>query len=306
MADPANTRALLDQPLDAFLAYLADERRYSPKTVASYRRDLAGLRDWLLAKALNDWSDLQPAHLRRYIALRHREGLGSRSLQRLLSATRSFYRYLQKQGRAARNPAADAVAPKAPKRLPKTIDHEQIERLLVIPGNDPLAIRDRALMELFYSSGLRLAELASLDRAALDLSAGLARIEKGKGAKTRIVPVGSKARQALHAWLKARPDLMRGETDALFLSRNGHRLSHRAIQQRLKYWAVRQGLDQTIHPHRLRHAFASHLLESSGDIRAVQELLGHANISSTQIYTHLDFQHLAEVYDKAHPRARKR
>ncbi len=296
----------LDSSLQAFLAWLSDERHYSPRTVQAYRRDLLGVRDFISARGVDDWRALQPEDLRRYIVQRHRQGLKGRSLQRQLSALRSFFRYLQKQGLADHNPAIDAPAPKAAKRLPKTIEHEQIERLLAIPGNDPLTVRDRALMELFYSSGLRLAEIAALDCDALDLSSGLVRIERGKGGKTRIVPVGGKARQALREWLKVRPGLLRGESNALFLGKNGNRLGHRAIQQRLKHWAVRQGLDQNIHPHRLRHAFASHLLESSGDIRAVQELLGHANISTTQVYTHLDFQHLAEVYDQAHPRARKR
>jgi len=295
----------LTPQLESFLQYLSDEKHYSIHTVTSYRRDLSVLREYLVSEKTPAWGALTPRQVRQFISARHAAGLQSRSLQRQLSTIRSFYKYLQVRGEVTQNPAEDIPTPKAPQRLPKTVEHEQVERLLAIVGDDALTVRDRAFMELFYSSGLRLAEIAALDCGSLDLSAAQVRIEKGKGSKSRIVPVGKPARTALRQWLKLRPDLIKLETDALFISKLGSRLSHRSIQQRLKHWAVRQGLDQNIHPHRLRHAFASHLLESSGDIRAVQELLGHANISTTQVYTHLDFQHLAEVYDKAHPRARK-
>ncbi len=295
----------LTPQLDSFLEYLGDEKHYSIHTVTSYRRDLTVLREFLVSEKTSAWDALTPRQVRQFISARHASGLQGRSLQRQLSTIRSFFKYLQVRGEATQNPAEDIPTPKAPQRLPKTVEHEQVERLLAIVGDEPLTVRDRAFMELFYSSGLRLAEIAALDCGSLDLSSGQVRIEKGKGSKSRIVPVGKPARKALREWLTVRPDLLKLETDALFISKLGSRLSHRSIQQRLKHWAVKQGLDQNIHPHRLRHAFASHLLESSGDIRAVQELLGHANISTTQVYTHLDFQHLAEVYDKAHPRARK-
>ena len=295
----------LTPQIDSFLQYLGDEKHYSSHTVAAYRSDLFSLQDFLKSENISRWGSLTARQVRKLITARHAAGLQSRSLQRQLSSIRSFYKFLQIHGVVTINPADDIPTPKAPQRLPKTIEHEQVERLLSIPGDEPLTIRDRAVMELFYSSGLRLAEIAALDCGSLDLSSAQVRIEKGKGSKSRVVPVGAPARKALKEWLNIRPTLIKLETDALFISKRGSRLSHRSIQQRLKHWAVRQGLDQNIHPHRLRHAFASHLLESSGDIRAVQELLGHANISTTQVYTHLDFQHLAEVYDKAHPRARK-
>ncbi len=298
----------LTASLDSFLGHLAGEKRYSPHTVSSYRRDLEALCRFLDERGCRDWGSLNTAQLRRFIALRHEGGLQGRSLQRQLSAIRSFFRFMRKQGWVDHDPAADVAAPKAPARLPATVEHEQVERLLAVDAREPLAVRDKAIMELFYSSGLRLAEIVGLDCEHLDLVDGLVRIERGKGGKTRVVPVGRAAREALRAWLGRRADFLKPgvEPNALFLSRNGTRLGCRAIQQRLRYWARKQGLDQNIHPHRLRHAFASHLLESSGDIRAVQELLGHANIRTTQVYTHLDFQHLAQVYDQAHPRARKR
>jgi integrase/recombinase XerC len=206
----------------------------------------------------------------------------------------------------AANPASDVPSPKLPGRLPKTLDVDQIARLLELEGDDPLVLRDRAVMELFYSSGLRLSELTGLDVADLDLAEGLVRVT-GKGGKERIVPVGRKAREALTQWLNARREIL-GEAaeEALFVSRLGRRLSTRSVQTRVREWARRLGMATGVHPHQLRHSFATHLLESSGDLRAVQELLGHANIGTTQIYTHLDFQHLARIYDKSHPRARKR
>lgn len=296
----------LDSTLEDFIGFLQREKRYSPHTLTGYRRDLRNLQDWLQQQKIAQWNDVTHKQIRRFIAQRHALGIQGRSLQRQLSAIRAFYRYRQRTGKATTNPAEDIPTPKQAQRLPKSLDNESLERLLNIPGDEPLTLRDRAIMELLYSSGLRLAEIAALNLADLDLQSGLVDIKKGKGSKQRLVPVGTKAKEAIQAWLKARVLLLKQEESAVFISQRGSRLSHRAIQQRLTHWAKKQGLDQHVYPHRLRHAFASHLLESSGDIRAVQELLGHANISTTQVYTHLDFQHLAEVYDQAHPRARRK
>ena len=296
----------LDSSLEGFIGFLQREKRYSPHTLTGYRRDLRNFQDWLQQQKIAQWNDVTHKQIRRFIAQRHALGIQGRSLQRQLSAIRAFYRYRQRTGKATTNPAEDIPTPKQAQRLPKSLDNESLERLLNIPGDEPLTLRDRAIMELLYSSGLRLAEIAALNLADLDLQSGLVDIKKGKGSKQRLVPVGTKAKEAIQAWLKARVLLLKQEESAVFISQRGSRLSHRAIQQRLTHWAKKQGLDQHVYPHRLRHAFASHLLESSGDIRAVQELLGHANISTTQVYTHLDFQHLAEVYDQAHPRARRK
>ena len=235
----------------------------------------------------------------------HRRGQAPRSIQRRLAALRNLFAYLLREGVVGANPGVDVTAPKAPRRLPETVDADAMGRLLDVRVDHPLATRDRAIMELFYSSGLRLAELASLDITDVDLAEGTVRVD-GKGAKTRIVPVGAKAREALRDWLKVRPQLERSASPAMFISRIGRPLSHRNIQARVEHWARRLGLPQGISPHTFRHSFATHLLESSGDLRAVQEMLGHADIGTTQIYTHLDFQHLARIYDQAHPRARKR
>jgi integrase/recombinase XerC len=291
--------------LDEYLQYLASERRLSPHTRSSYQRDLGLLAAFCAARAIDDWQALDPAGARGFVAERHRQGLAGRSIQRLLSAARSFYRYLLREQAVSRNPFTGIPAPKSSKRLPKALSVEQAVRLVEIEGSDALAQRDRAMFELLYSSGLRLAELVALSMNDLDLRDGSVTVT-GKGAKTRILPVGAKARAAIEIWLGARAALAPPREAALFLGRNGRRLGARAVQLRLKTWAARQGLAVPVHPHMLRHSFASHLLESSGDLRAVQELLGHANLSTTQVYTHLDFQHLAKVYDQAHPRARKK
>ena len=291
--------------LDEFLQYLASERRLSPHTRSSYQRDLGSLAGFCAARAIADWQDLDPAGARGLVAQLHRQGLAGRSIQRLLSAARSFYRFLLREQAVTRNPFIGIPAPKSGKRLPKALSVEQVMRLVEIEGEDLLAQRDRAMFELFYSSGLRLAELVALNVTDLDLRDGSVTVT-GKGTKTRILPVGAKARVAIETWLGARAGLAPPGEAALFLGRNGRRLGARAVQQRLKSRAVRQGLAVPVHPHMLRHSFASHVLESSGDLRAVQELLGHANLSTTQVYTHLDFQHLAKVYDSAHPRARRK
>ncbi len=288
-----------------YLRYLRYERRMSPNTERNYRRDIEALCRYLEREDLSGWQDIDSYHIRAFASWCHRRGLAPRSIQRRMSALRGFFRFLLREGRVESNPAADVPSPKLPKRLPKTLDVDQIARLLEISGDSPLALRDRAIMELFYSSGMRLAELVGLKITDLDLAEGTVRVV-GKGSKTRILPVGSKAREAIAAWLRARSEMPGHELDALFLSRRGQPLSPRAVQTRLREWSRRIGMATGVNPHLLRHSFATHLLESSGDLRSVQELLGHADISTTQIYTHLDFQHLARIYDKSHPRARKR
>lgn len=274
----------------------------SPHTAAAYRRDLAALATHLERRGSPDWRSLDGAAIRAFAAAEHAAGLAPRSVQRRLSAVRSFYGYLRREAAVTGNPAEGVRAPRAEKRLPSTLDVDQMARLLAFRADDRVSARDKAIMELLYSSGLRLAELAGLSREDIDLADGTVRV-LGKGAKTRIVPVGRAARTALAAWLGEHPG---GGERALFLSRDGRRLSPRAIQQRVALWARRQGISVRVHPHLFRHSFATHLLESSADLRAVQELLGHANIGTTQIYTHLDFQRLATVYEASHPRARRR
>ncbi len=294
----------LRRQVDQFLDYLRDQRRFSEHTVSGYRYDLAQLSDFCQSHGISSWQVLDPSQVRAFVAMVHRRGAAGRSIQRCLSAARTFYRYLLREGAVSGNPFAGVPAPRAKKTLPKTLTAEQASHLVAISGDDALAVRDRALLELLYSSGLRVGEVVALDLAHLDLKAGIVRVS-GKGAKTRVLPVGRQARQALSRWLVVRSQLVRPDEMALFTSRDGSRLGTRAVQLRVRRWARHQGLGVPVHPHMLRHSFASHLLESSGDLRAVQELLGHADISTTQIYTHLDFQHVARVYDKAHPRARR-
>lgn len=294
--------------LESFLARLATTRGYSPHTIAAYRGDLADFARYLNTRqgaghTLESWKDVDIQRVRDYAAWRHRAGLSGRSIQRVLSALRVFFQYLVTENEVDTNPVQHVRAPRSPRKLPKVLDVDQMAGLLNIKDDDPLALRDRAIMELAYSSGLRLAELVSLETAKLDLAEREVDII-GKGGKQRVVPVGRMACAALVRWLEARPEIAATGETALFVGRRGRRLTARAIQLRMRVWAQRLGLDRHVHPHLLRHAFASHLLESSGDLRAVQELLGHADISTTQVYTHLDFQHLAEVYDKTHPRAK--
>ncbi|MFN2308977.1 MAG: tyrosine recombinase XerC [Gammaproteobacteria bacterium] len=295
------------EDLDRYLDHLRQQRRLSPHTLSAYARDLRGLVAFCVRQGLADWAALDAHAVRAYAAACHREGLGGKSIQRRLSAVRGLFDYLLREQRVGHNPGRGVRAPKAPRKLPSVLDVDQMARLLDLPADDPLAVRDLALLELLYSAGLRLAELTGLDLPDLDLAAGLVTVT-GKGRKTRLVPVGRQAQAALRRWLAVRPGLLpAGDTEpALFLARSGRRLAPRSVQQRLARWARHQGLEGRVHPHQLRHACASHLLESSGDLRAVQELLGHADIKTTQIYTHLDFQHLAQVYDAAHPRAKRR
>ena len=289
---------------EQFLEYLRGERALSPRTEAAYRRDLERFSEELARLDIEDPARVTEHEVRRFIARLHRQGLGARSIQRLLSAVRSFYRWLMREGLADGNPAAAVRAPRAGRKLPGTLDTDTVARLLDIRDDSPLAIRDKAMMEIFYSSGLRLTELAGLRWDQVDAAAGLITVT-GKGNKTRIVPLGSYAAAALAKWRKVRGNFAGFDEPCIFVSNRGTPISTRAIQSRIRHWARKQGLPQRVYPHLLRHSFASHVLESSGDLRAVQELLGHADISTTQVYTHLDFQHLASVYDKAHPRAKK-
>ncbi|HLD13251.1 MAG TPA: tyrosine recombinase XerC, partial [Burkholderiales bacterium] len=282
--------------IQPFLQYLRNERRMSPHTITNYGRDLQLLEAHCQARHLDDWDTLDAAQVRTFVASLHQRGLSGRSIARALSAVRSFYRYLLREGLARRNPAVGVTAPKAPKRLPQTLTTDQAARLVDFKSGTDLETRDRALLELLYSSGLRLSELVRLDVNDIDLADETVRVT-GKGNKTRIVPVGRHARAAIQAWTKSRAALVPVGETALFVSKQGRRLGARAVQNVLKAWARRRGLEVPVHPHMLRHSFASHLLESSGDLRAVQELLGHANLSTTQIYTHLDFQHLAHGSD---------
>ena len=287
-------------PLEAFVRHLAHERRLSPHTQDAYRRDLAAAADHFASAGKPGWEVLDAAQVQGFAARCHRGGLSGRSIQRRLSALRTFFDFLIREGAVDRNPARSVHAPKAARRLPKALDPDEAAALLDgAPPQGYEVVRDLAILELLYSSGLRLGEVQGLSLGDLDLASGLVSV-LGKGSKRRIVPVGRKAREALGRWLSVR----RGsEEPAVFVSRSGRRIGARAIQDRVRRFAARHGLD--LHPHMLRHSFASHLLESSGDLRAVQELLGHADLGTTQIYAHLDFQRLAAVYDEAHPRARR-
>ena len=298
------------EPVQQFLSYLKHERGYSPQTLSSYKQQLTKLCLALHAEAAS-WFVLSEQHLQRQFLRFRKSGLSARSLSLAASALRSFYRYGISQQWLSQNPADYLKLPKPDKTLPKQLEIEQISQLLSFDTQDDiLACRDKAMLELFYSSGLRLTELVALNLPDLQLSEALVRVT-GKGNKQRQLPVGRMARSALREWLVQRPALLGADTpaadqQALFLSIERQRISPRQVRERVLHWAKQQGLGQQLHPHMLRHSFASHLLQSSGDLRGVQELLGHANLSTTQVYTHLDFQHLAKVYDSAHPRARKK
>lgn len=290
--------------IDSFLAKLRNERNYSPHTLKNYLRDLKSLLAFCEQQNISQWAELNDQHIRALTSQRHRQGLGGASLQRMLSSFRSFFKYLLIENQIKNNPAANVQAPKTSRKLPSTLDIDNVIRLIEIKGDEAETVRDRAMLELFYSSGLRLSELSSLniDDGKKSIT-GIIRV-KGKGDKERDLPVGKKACDAMADWLKKRAELANTNEQALFVGKQGKRIHNSVIQKRLKYWAQKQGIDVNIFPHLLRHSFASHMLESSGDLRAVQELLGHADISTTQIYTHLDFQHLTKVYDAAHPRAK--
>ena len=288
--------------LHGYLAWLRNEKRYSELTAENYARDLRHLFELAADTPL---ASLKIHHIRRYIAQLHSKGLGGRSLARMLSAWRGFFTYLMRDHGLTDNPCAGLRAPKSPKTLPQALSPDEAARLVELPGDTPEAIRDKAMFELFYSSGLRLAELVGLDPAQLDMGAGEVRVT-GKGSKTRIVPLGTFAIAALQAWLAVRDQLAKPDEAALFVGARGSRITPRVVQLRMKQWGIKQGITSNVHPHLLRHSFATHVLQSSGDLRAVQEMLGHASISTTQVYTHLDFQYLSKIYDAAHPRAKKK
>ena len=297
----------MDEYLDQFIQMLRSEKYYSPHTCTNYRRDLNQLRKYLAKQDIESWKQVGYSEVSGFAAQRHRQGRKSRTIQRELSSIRSFYQFLIRNALVAKNPALEVSAPKSDRPLPKTCDAETIDRLLSVDDDsDGLQVRDVAIFELIYSSGLRLAELINIDLDDIDLPQQQL-VVTGKGNKTRHLPIGSKAVSAVNRWLKLRPDFTRdSQQSALFLSKQGKRISPRNVQSRLNRLIQRQALDQHLSPHTLRHSFATHMLESSSDLRAVQELLGHVNIATTQVYTHLDFQHLARVYDSAHPRAKRK
>jgi integrase/recombinase XerC len=293
------------QLAEEFLQRLRTERQLSPHTADAYRRDLTCLRDYCDTIDIERWGDIRVHNMRRFAAVSFGGGLSPRTIQRRLSGARSFMDWLIREGKLKANPVIEIHAPKAPRRLPDTLDPDQMEALVNVPGADRPALRDKAIMELLYSSGLRLAELVNLDIGDIDLQDATVRVT-GKGNKQRIVPVGRFAREAINAWLKVRVLDANNDVPAVFVGRRGARISPRTVQAMVRRRAVAAGLPQRVHPHLFRHSFATHMLESSGDLRAVQEMLGHADISTTQVYTHLDFQHLAQIYDKAHPRAHRK
>jgi integrase/recombinase XerC len=299
----ADTRTGIQQHyLDGYLSHLRHERGLSENTAESYARDLRNLFELAGETPLND---IHPNQARRFVAILHSRGLEGRTLARMLSAWRGFYRYLARDHGVTRNPFQGIRAPKAAKTLPKALSPDEAAHLVDLPGDEPMTMRDRAMFELFYSSGLRLSELTGLELGDVDLQDSTVRVT-GKGNKTRVVPVGDFARRAIEAWLSARATIAPPEQPAMFVDARSRPVSPRTVQRRLDAWAIRQGMSQHVHPHMLRHSFASHVLQSSGDLRAVQEMLGHASISTTQVYTHLDYQYLAKIYDAAHPRARKK
>lgn len=300
----------MDEPslawLPEFFQYLS-VRHMSPHTDSNYRRDLKRFIAYCDRNDIAEWSKVDSQNIRSFAAEEHRKGASPRTIQRRLSAIRSFYNFLLRQDKSPvkLNPGVEVHAPKAKKRLPSTIDADLMGRLLSFRTDEEISVRDKAMMELFYSSGLRLSELVGLDMGSIDLTDRVVRV-LGKGKKEREVPIGRFAVDALTRWLLERSKLASVGNNALFVGKHGERIGHRTVQKQVAHWAKSQGLGVHVHPHMFRHSFASHLLESSQDVRAVQELLGHANLATTQIYTHLDFQHLAKIYDAAHPRARRK
>ena len=300
----------LHKEINEYMEHLRHERGLSDNTIKSYRRDLHNLNTFLVVEDISLWNQLAGHQLRHYVARIHRKGASGKSIQRHLSAIRSFYHFLIREGKAKSNPALDITAPKGAKKLPQTLDTDQVSQLLNTNTEGWHSVRDQAMLELFYSSGLRLSELVGANLDSIEFEEQTVRVT-GKGNKQRLVPVGSMAIKAIAKWMSIRIDLPGKkkelkDPDALFISERGNRISQRTVQSRLTTWAIAKGLPGKLHPHMLRHSFASHMLESSHDLRAVQELLGHSDISTTQIYTHLDFQHLTKVYDKAHPRAQSK
>ncbi|AET16922.1 TPA: tyrosine recombinase XerC [Pasteurella multocida] len=294
----------MQEQLDKYWNYLRIERQVSPHTLTNYQRQLYRIVDILAENGITSWQAVTPSVVRFILAQSNKDGLKERSLALRLSVLRRFFTYLVQQQDINVNPATGVSAPKQNRHLPKNIDAEQVQQLLNNDSKEPIDIRDRAILELLYSSGLRLSELQSLNLNSINTRVREVRV-MGKGNKERIVPFGRYASHAIQQWLKVRI-LFNPKDEALFVSQLGNRLTHRAIQQRLEVWGIKQGLSSHLNPHKLRHSFATHMLEASSDLRAVQELLGHSNLSTTQIYTHLNFQHLAEVYDSAHPRAKRK
>lgn len=305
MNDRPSSANAIEAAIESFIAAAGQRGRLAEATLDAYRRDLVRLSRWCRKRGIERLSELDAARLREFTAGLARNGLDPRSIQRQLSALRTFFGHLHRSGSLGADPAADLRAPRARRKLPRTLDPDAVSRLLDIPGDRPIDLRDRALLELCYSSGLRVSELADTRWDRLDPDEGILHVI-GKGDKERVVPVGRHALAALSAWREVCARLGWPPSEFVFVTARGRPMTVRAIQKRIALRAREQGLDQHVHPHQLRHSFASHILESSGDLRAVQELLGHANLSTTQVYTHLDFQHLAEVYDQAHPRARRK
>ncbi|WP_413499687.1 tyrosine recombinase XerC [Buttiauxella gaviniae] len=297
------TTSPLQSSVDGFLRYLKVERQLSPLTLLNYGRQLSAIIDLAGEMKMATWQQCDAASVRSITVRSRKAGLGPSSLALRLSALRSFFDWCVSQGELKANPAKGITTPKAGRHLPKNIDVDDVNRLLDIDINDPLAVRDRAMLEVMYGAGLRLSELVNMDCRHIDLTTGEVWV-MGKGSKERRVPVGKSAVLWVEHWLDLR-ELFGPDDDALFLSKQGKRISTRNVQKRFSEWGIKQGVNSHVHPHKLRHSFATHMLESSGDLRGVQELLGHANLSTTQIYTHLDFQHLASVYDAAHPRAKR-
>jgi len=294
-----------DKSVERFFHYLENEKRYSLHTCSAYRRDLNNFLEFISRYEINNWETVTIHHSRQYVSYLHQQKQSAKSIQRKLSSLRSFFHYLMRENILAANPVEGVKAPKVEKHLPKVLDVDQVQQLFAKNESDPLLLRDLAMLELLYGSGLRLSELVGVNLNDIDLSDHSLRVT-GKGSKTRLLPLGEMAIIALNKWLAVRSDWLKTEQLAVFITKKGTRISPRSVQARLQYWGKKQGLNTGLHPHRLRHSFASHLLESSGDIRSVQELLGHANLTTTQIYTQLDYQHLAQVYDQAHPRAKKK
>lgn len=294
--------------IDAFIQYLRVEKQLSPHTITNYGKDLIKFSQYCLERKIKESNDLSVDNAKLFAATLRSHKLAPKSIQRILSTVRNFYKYLVKENIAKDNPLLGVSAPKVGRQLPKTLDADQVTQLMNVAPETDWEYRDIAMIELLYSSGLRVAELVGINNADINWHNSTVLV-LGKGNKERVVPVGQMALQAISKWQSKRALFLadvKSTTDALFISNRANRISIRSVQSRLKYWAKRIGFDNNLYPHLLRHSFASHMLESSGELRAVQEMLGHADISTTQIYTHLDFQHLAKVYDNAHPRAKKK
>ena len=288
-----------------YLLHIASQRGLSPVTINNYQRHLNEFVDLLQAKEVKTWQQLDTHQVRLLAKELHQKGIKARSIATKLSALRSFLAFLVKDDQLTFNPAKGVSAPKLDKPLPKNISVDDMDQLLNIEGDDSLTIRDHCMMELMYSSGLRLSELVSINLQDIKLSEKEITVT-GKGSKQRLLPITKSAVETIKQWLKVRTEFTTPGEKALFLSKQKRRISARSVQMRMEKWGLQQSLPSHVNPHKLRHSFATHLLESSGNLRAVQTLLGHADLATTQIYTHLDFQHLAEVYDKAHPRAKRK